>query len=158
MVKEIDRSSMEECEKVLVCITAQSNSKRLINKGAEIADEINGELHILHVQKGNNIFNNSDAPMLLQQLFQYGSEKGGMIHAYCDDNIPESIANFIAKEKVTKLILGEPPKMQGGLKKRNENQFHKIIQSTKQKVEVIMVGREHEKEMQETVRGRKCII
>lgn len=146
MVKEIDSSFNGECEKVLVCITAQSNSKRLINQGAEIADQCNGELHILHVQKGNNIFHNSDTPRLLQHLFQYGSEKGGMIHAYCDDNIPESIAAFIEKEKVTKLVLGEPPAHLKNIRKQNENQFHKILQSTKQKVQVIIVGRKDDED------------
>lgn len=157
MVKEIDRSSMGGYEKVLVCITAQSNSKRLINKGAEIADHVNGELHILHVQKGNNIFHNNDTPRLLQQLFQYGSEKGGMVHAYCDDQIPESIAAFIEREKVTRLVLGEPPQHIKNMKKKNENQFHKILQCMKQKVEIIIVGREEEPEL-ESEQNKKCHI
>lgn len=146
LVKEIDRGSTENIDKVLVCITAQSNSKRLINKGASVADRVNGELHILHVQKGNNILNNNEAPRLLQQLFEYGTEKGGMVHAYCDDNIPESIAAFIAKEKITKLILGEPPKAIKQDKKHTENQFNKIMHQMSNAVEIIIVGREEDKD------------
>lgn len=144
MVKEIDRNSTDSFDKVLVCITAQSNSKRLINHGAEIADKLNGELHILHVQKGNNIFNNSETPMLLQELFQYGSQKGGMVHAYCDDNIPESIGYFIKKEKITKLVLGEPPTDTKFEKKINPNEFTQIIKKISNSVEIITVPREYE--------------
>ncbi len=46
----------QDSEKVLVCITIQKNSKRLIRKGAEIANNIGGELHILHVEKRNEYF------------------------------------------------------------------------------------------------------
>lgn len=151
MVKEIDRESTEEFEKVLVCITAQSNSKRLINKGAEVADKLNGELHILHVQKGNSIFNNSETPKLLQELFQYGSEKGAMVHFYCDDNIPESIASFIHKERVTRLVLGEPP-CQTVSKKEFDVQFHKIISALIKDMELIIVGREEKEYIAEKER------
>lgn len=144
MVKEINRTSQDDREKILVCITAQSNSKRLIDKGAQVADKRNGELHILNVQKGNNIFHNEDTPRLLEELFNYGTEKGAMVHAYCDDNIPESIALFIQKEKITRLVLGQPPK---DLQKNlpcNVNQFHRIIERMPQKIEVVIVGKEDE--------------
>ncbi len=142
MVKEIDMDNTEFTQKVLVCITAQSNSKRLINKGAQIADIANAELHILNVQKGNTIFNNEETPKLLQQLFLYGSEKGGMVHAFCDDNIPESIAAFIKKEKITKLVLGEPPVSKHAV--CSENQFHRIMENIPGEVEIIIVKREEE--------------
>ena len=36
MIREIDTSDFDFKEKVLVCITAQSNSKRLIDAGAAV--------------------------------------------------------------------------------------------------------------------------
>lgn len=142
VVKEIDITSTEFREKVLVCITAQSNSRRLINKGAEIADKYNGELHILHVLKGDNVFNNQQTLQLLQQLFIYGSEKGAMVHAYCDENVSDNIADFVKNEKITKLILGESPTQpMKKNKKQTENHFHKIISGIPKGVEIIIVKR-----------------
>lgn len=149
MVKEIDASSTEFGEKVLVCITAQSNSRRLINKGAEVADKYNGELHILHVLKGDNVFNNEQTLHLLQQLFIYGSEKGAMVHAYCDENVSDNIAVFVKNERITKLILGESPMHPVKKnKKQIENHFHKIISGIPKNVEIIIVTRE-EKDMEQ---------
>lgn len=154
MVKEIDNtvdSSSEVFDKILVCITAQSNSKRLINEGASVADGCNGELHILHVKKGNNIFDNSETPKLLQQLFLYGSEKGGMIHAFCDDDVPKSISEFIIKEKVTKVILGETVSQVKKKKKEIENQFGGILKNIPKDIEIIIVNRDELKSKDDSI-------
>lgn len=97
-------------ERVLVCITVQANSKRLIKKGAEIAKEKSGQLHILHIQKGNNIFINTESAELLQELYKYGSELGGEIHALCGEDVCEIMLDFSKKMEVTSIVLGEGPK------------------------------------------------
>lgn len=145
MVKEIDYSagaSSGVFDKILVCITAQSNSKRLINEGASVADICDGELHILHVKKGNNIFDNDETPKLLSQLFLYGSEKGGMVHAFCDDDVPKSISEFIIKEKITKVVLGETVSQTKKKKKEVENQFGGILKNIPKDIEIIIVSRD----------------
>lgn len=93
--------------KILVCITAQSNSHRLIDKGNEAAQKNNGTLHILHVEKGNDIFKSSDK--LLQELFNYASTLGGIVHGLCSDDVVQTIMQFIKGEEITHIVLGEPP-------------------------------------------------
>ena len=149
MVKEIQMENTNGGEKVLVCITAQSNSARLIYKGAQIADQCDGELHILHVQKGDSIFHNQETPALLQKLFLYGSQLGGMVHAYCEENIPKSIAEFIKKEHITRLVLGEPPSVEKLTATQIETQFSGILNHIPKTVEVIIVPR-----IEEEVSGR----
>jgi len=95
--------------KILVCITPQSNGARLIDNASAIAKERGGELHILHIEKGNNVFNTAESPMLLQQLFEYGAERGGVIHALCGEDIPEVITGFVRAQKITAMVFGEPP-------------------------------------------------
>ena len=147
MIREIDTADFGFREKVLVCITAQSNSRRLIDAGAEVASKCSGELHILHVQKGENVFNNSETLHLLQQLFLYGSEKGGMIHAFCEEDIAGSIAHFVKEEKITRLVLGELPEaMRKQLEKSHrENQFQKILDSLPKGVRAVIIKRAEEK-------------
>ncbi len=93
-------------EKVLVCITPQQNSKRLIDKGYEIAKEKNGRLDIVCVEKGTNIFMTQESSLLLQELFDYGSEYGGTIHGLCGDDIARTIIDFIEKNKITTVVMG----------------------------------------------------
>ncbi|GHU50565.1 hypothetical protein AGMMS49975_01850 [Clostridia bacterium] len=94
--------------KVLVCITPQGNSRRLIDKGAEIAAD--GELHILHIEKGGEVFNTEGAARMIQELFDYASKAGGIVHGMCSDNIAKTIKSFVLKEKISALILGETDK------------------------------------------------
>lgn len=123
--------------RVLVCITAQSNSKRLMDCGCTIAEACGGELHILHVLAGDSVFNNPDTPVLLQQLFDYGAKKGGIIHAYCDNNVPESIGRFAEKEEITKIILGEPPKEIDN----PINHFKSIVKTLPEGIEILIPDR-----------------
>ena len=53
-------------QKILACITIQQNSRRLIKKGAELAEQLGGELHILHVEQGNSIL----AKMIQENYFK----------------------------------------------------------------------------------------
>lgn len=129
-------------EKVLVCITAQSNSRRLIDKGAEVCDECGGELHILHVQKGDNIFDNEDTPRLLSELFEYGSVQGGMIHALCGEDVPACIGAFIAEQEITRLVLGAPPANLPARLQKQGNQLSKILDKLPRPVAVTVLDRE----------------
>lgn len=96
-------------EKVLVCITIQENSRRLISQGFSITEETNAPLHILHIRKGETIFDNPESSNLLEDLFDYGSQLGGEIHFLCSNDIPKTIIDFIIDNKITHLVIGEAP-------------------------------------------------
>jgi K+-sensing histidine kinase KdpD len=97
-------------EKILVGITVQHNSRRLIKCGYDLACAKSGQLHILHVQKGDNIFLEANAAELLQELYQYGSELGGETHAICGEDVCGCIIGFIENFGITHMILGESAK------------------------------------------------
>jgi K+-sensing histidine kinase KdpD len=61
------------------------------------------------VEKGSNLFTRSDTSVTLQELFDYGSELGGVVHAVCGEDIPQTIYEFVREEKITGIVLGEPP-------------------------------------------------
>lgn len=94
-------------EKVLVCITIQQNSKRLIQRGYEMAREIDGELHILHIAKGESIFTEAKNDSLLDDLFKYASELGAVVHFECSNDVTKYIASFIKDHAMTCIVLGE---------------------------------------------------
>jgi len=79
----------------------------LIECGAEIAGGEPAELHVLHVTRGNNILKGDKTAELLQQLFSYATQFGGIVHGVCGENITATIISFIRKEMITDLVLGE---------------------------------------------------
>lgn len=145
MIREIEDGFVktnEKVEKILVCITAQSNSKRLIDEGAEVADEFDGELHILHVQRGDSIFNNDETPKLLELLFNYAGKRGGMVHFYCDEDVSECIGNFVNETGITKVVLGEPPVVKEITEETVLEQLMVVIRRITEPVDLIIVRRE----------------
>ncbi|WP_132283387.1 hypothetical protein [Natranaerovirga hydrolytica] len=94
-------------EKILVCITIQENSLKLIEEGARLASDINGELHILYVEKGMSIFDQEGAINTLERLFELGKELGGEIHFYSDQNITGRIINVVEALNITQLLVGQ---------------------------------------------------
>ena len=132
----------DKSEKVLVCITSQLNSERLIDKAAQLAEEIGAEFHILHVQQGDSIFNNSDTPDMMSRLCQYGSAKGGSIHFYCHENVALCIADFIAQRHITKVVMGQPPVKDVNNIKELRKAADKVLHDIKTPVEVIVVPRD----------------
>ncbi len=113
-------------EKIAVCITAQTSSQRLIDYGAEIAEQYNSSLHILHVQKGDSIFQNGETLKLLTKLLSYGDRCGGIVHVLCDEDVPKCIAQFAKEEGITKVIMGELPK-NTLLKYKKKHNFKKLL-------------------------------
>ena len=96
--------------KTLVCITPQSNGRRLIDRGAFLRDENGGSLHILYVQRGDDLFAGPDSARILQELFDYASGRRGIVHGLVGDDIVRAIAGFARKKGMTDVILGAPPK------------------------------------------------
>ena len=153
MVRDFDASAPMGTNKVVACITAQYNSERLIDTAAEVADKFNADLHILHVNKGSSIFINDNTPIMLDKLFEYGSERGGMIHMLCSEDVAKAIGDFIEEYGITKIVLGEPPAKFVEMQKIKESEFDKIEKVLHRcKVEIIIVKREKE-ETQEALRA-----
>lgn len=136
-------------DNVAVCITAQSSSQMLIDYGADIAKQYQCSLHILHVQKGNSIFQNGETLKLLTKLLAYGGKCGGTIHVLCDEDVPKCISQFVKQQGITKVVMGEVPKEL--IQKQNEMQFQKIIDLLPKEIEVLTPNQEFEMELQEKI-------
>lgn len=97
-------------EKVLVGITIQQNSRRLISEGYALAKELDAPLHILHIRKGETIFDHPESSQLLAELFAYGGELGGEVHFLCSNHVSKTFTDFVKSNHFTHLVIGEPPK------------------------------------------------
>ena len=96
-------------EKVLVGITIQENSRRLIDEGYKLSKQLNAPLHILHIRKGETIFDHPESSQLLDELFSYGGDLGGEVHFLCGDHVSQTFVNFVNANQITHLVIGEAP-------------------------------------------------
>ena len=92
---------------VLVCITPQSNGKRLIDKGAQVVD--NDKLHILYMQRGDSLFLSEASASVLEELFDYAKSKGGMVHFISGNHFLSELQKFAGENDIGHFVVGEPP-------------------------------------------------
>lgn len=131
-------------EKVLVCITVQENSMGLISKGAAIAERLNGQLNIVHIEKGKSIFENPEGIRLLEKLFDYGKQLGGEVHFISDESVAERIVIMTEEMGITRLVLGET--MRGRIHQLMGKSIHSYIKNNNKAYEVMVIKRQDNKE------------
>jgi len=135
----MERGNDMRNEKVLVCITIQENSLRLIDKAVQITQQLNSELHIVHIQQGMSIFSNPEAGQMLEELFAYGKEQGGEVHFISDDDVPSRIVRFIEENAITRVVLGES--IRHNLHQLLEKDIHSYIRSANKAYDVLVLER-----------------
>ena len=129
-------------QKVLVCITIQENSRRLISQGFNISRAAQASLHILHVRQGETIFDNPESSSLLEELFDFGGELGGEVHFLCSNHIPQTILDFIIDHQITHLLLGEAPIINDSENK--ESVYEQLLQNVPN-ISISVLSREDSK-------------
>ncbi|MBU3803995.1 MAG: hypothetical protein H9872_04470 [Candidatus Cellulosilyticum pullistercoris] len=95
--------------RILVGITIQENSRRLIDEGVRLSKSLNAPLHILHIRKGETIFDDPESSLLLEDLFAYGGELGGELHFLCSEHVSKTFLDFVKDNDITHLVIGESP-------------------------------------------------
>jgi K+-sensing histidine kinase KdpD len=101
---------MDRNKKVMVCVTQQKTCERLIKRGAALRDELDGELFIIHVAlEGLNFLGNSQEGEALEYLFGISKSAGADLTVLRSDNIVKTIVQFARENRITSIILGEPP-------------------------------------------------
>ncbi len=127
--------------KVLVCITLQENSKKLIDEGHYLAQNLGADFHILHISEGTTIFENEESSKLFQELFRYGASLGGEVHFLCSMHVTDTIASFIKENVITDLVVGEAPN--NTEEKRNVyNRLRDRLQQELQALNIITLKRQ----------------
>ena len=98
---------MHKTPSVLVCVTAQGASRRLLEAGKAIAAEKDAALEVLSVLPFD--FNQSEQePAVLEKLFGYAKQIGGEIAVYFSDDAVFTLAAHISKCKPDSIVVGFP--------------------------------------------------
>lgn len=96
----------EQKEKILVLVYGGEDSLRMVDVGYEMARELDGELYILHVEKGNSMDLRHMAS--LQEVAEYGGRLGGTVCFGCSDNVQVYVRDFARQKNITGILV-EPP-------------------------------------------------
>lgn len=95
-------------ETVLVCVTGQQSSQRLIRRGAQIAREFSAPLLVLSVSgSGMNLLSNPEVSQALNDLYRLSGEVGAEMTMLHHHDAHRAICDFVKERGVTRLVLGE---------------------------------------------------
>lgn len=95
-------------ETVLVCVTGQQSSQRLIHRGAALAREHGAELLVLSVSgSGVNLLSNPEVSQALNDLYRLSGEVGAEMTMLHHHDAHRAICDFARVRGVTRLVLGE---------------------------------------------------
>ena len=98
---------MDDKTTVLVCVTAQQSSEKLIDAGRAIADENSADLEVISVLPIEG-FDSRNNPEILDRLHQHAKGAGGDMAVYFSEDPTLTIAAHIAKTKPKLLVTGYP--------------------------------------------------
>jgi len=91
-------------ERVAVCISANPESRDLIARGARMAEAMQGELHVLHVDTGRE--ESEKRQRSLQANLQFAENVGATIVRLKGKSVPEATADYVARNRITQAIFG----------------------------------------------------
>jgi two-component system, OmpR family, sensor histidine kinase KdpD len=93
-------------ERLLVCISTYPNSLRLLRRGARVANYMNAPLVVLYIANPDRFLTKNESLQieLCEQLCQ---DVGGQFIRLTSRQIPTTIAEVAAREKITQIVIGE---------------------------------------------------
>jgi two-component system sensor histidine kinase KdpD len=91
-------------EKVAVCISTSSQSRDLIARGARLAEGLDGELYVVHVQ--SKMDEDPERRRTLEASLQFARNLGAKVVQLTGKDIPSTTAAFVTEQRITQAIFG----------------------------------------------------
>ncbi len=91
-------------EKVAVCISASSQARDLIARGARLAEGLGGEFYVVHVKSQKDI--DPERKRTLDASLLFAQNLGAHIVELSGKNIPSTTAAFVTEHRITQAIFG----------------------------------------------------
>jgi two-component system, OmpR family, sensor histidine kinase KdpD len=91
-------------ERVAVCISANPESRDLIARGARMAEAMQGELYVLHVE-----MEKAESEARVRSLaanIQFAENVGATVVRLKGKSVPEVTAEYVSKNRITQAIFG----------------------------------------------------
>ncbi|PLX28778.1 MAG: universal stress protein UspA [Clostridiales bacterium] len=93
---------------IMVCVTQQKSCKRLIEAGAAIAKEEDGNLYVIHVVKeGWKYFGKLKEADAIEYLFEESKKNGGDLTIVKADDIVGTLKKFAREKEIDIIVMGK---------------------------------------------------
>ena len=92
-------------ERVAVCISANPESRDLIARGARMAEAMNAEFFVLHVESEDDA-KDKERQRTLDGNIQFAENVGARVIRLKGSSVPAVTADYIAKNRITQVIFG----------------------------------------------------
>jgi len=89
-------------ERVAVCISSNSASQVLIARGARVAEGVNGELFVLHIDTGDR----DEEPGTLEANMQFARNLGAQVITVKGTSVARAAAEFVRDKRITHIVFG----------------------------------------------------
>ncbi len=91
-------------EKVAVCISSNAQARDLIARGAHLAEALDAELYVLHVEARKD--ESEERRRMLESNLAFASHLGAQVILLTGRNVPRTTATYIREHRVTQAIVG----------------------------------------------------
>jgi two-component system sensor histidine kinase KdpD len=91
-------------ERVLVCISSNPTSRYLIARGARIAQAVEGDLFVLHVDDGRTL--SDERQRTLENNRQFARNLNGEVIEIKSSSVPLAAAALVRERRITQVIFG----------------------------------------------------
>jgi two-component system sensor histidine kinase KdpD len=91
-------------ERVAVCISASAESRDLIARGARLAEALNAEFYVVHVEFDAK--QEEKQQRSLEGNFQFAENVGARVVRLQGTSVPTATAEYVTKNRITQVIFG----------------------------------------------------
>jgi two-component system sensor histidine kinase KdpD len=91
-------------ERVLVCISANPRARYLIARGARLAEAVEGDLYVLHVEDGRDV--SEEAGRALENNLQFAVNLKAKVVRAAAKSVPLAAAQLVREKRITQVIFG----------------------------------------------------
>jgi two-component system sensor histidine kinase KdpD len=91
-------------ERVLVCISANPRARYLIARGARLAEAVEGELYVLHVEGDREL--DEESRRALENNVQFAANLKAQVVRVTAKSVPLAAAQLVREKRITQVIFG----------------------------------------------------
>jgi len=104
MNREGIRQNWAVRERIAVCISSNPTSRQLISRGARLAEAVEGELYVLHVDLERD--RSDERQRTLEANLQFARNLKAEVVQVKSRSVPRAAAAFVREKKITQVIFG----------------------------------------------------
>src|ERR1035437_2199495 len=97
-------------DRLLVCVSPSPFSRQLIRKAYQLAESTKAEWYALYVESVSQLNLDDTTRAKLAETLEFAEELGAKVRTISGSDVAEEVLKFSESEKITKIMMGKPPK------------------------------------------------